>query len=101
MTAHFVLVPGFWLGGWAWDAVAADLRAAGARVSQVTLPGLAAAEDDRAAVGRVAQQDALRSAVQGAEAPVVLVAHSGAGSVATAVLSDAPQLVHRVVYVDS
>ena len=25
----FVLVPGIWLGGWAWDEVAAALRAAG------------------------------------------------------------------------
>ncbi|MGM9385312.1 hypothetical protein ACK389_12005 [Streptomyces antibioticus] len=26
---HFVVVPGAWLGAWAWDEVAAELRAAG------------------------------------------------------------------------
>ena len=42
----FVLVPGFWLGGWAWDGVTPHLEAAGASVRSVTLPGLedAAAE---------------------------------------------------------
>ncbi len=37
---RFVLVPGFWLGAWAWDPVAAPLRAAGAEVVALTLPGL-------------------------------------------------------------
>lgn len=36
-----MLVPGFWLGGWAWDDVAGPLRAAGHQVDAVTLPGLA------------------------------------------------------------
>ena len=27
--ATFVLVPGFWLGGWAWQQVARELRAGG------------------------------------------------------------------------
>jgi len=46
----FVLVPGFWLGGWAWDEVAQSLRDAGHRVWQVTLPGLARPEDERAGI---------------------------------------------------
>ena len=33
----FVLVPGMWLGGWAWDEVADRLRADGHVVRQVTL----------------------------------------------------------------
>jgi pimeloyl-ACP methyl ester carboxylesterase len=39
-TAPIVLVPGFWLGAWAWDEVAASLRADGHDVTAVTLPGL-------------------------------------------------------------
>ena len=35
--ATFVLVPGFWLGGWAWRAVAETLRAAGHRVYPMVL----------------------------------------------------------------
>ena len=29
MTAPIILVPGFWLGAWAWDEVAGLLRAEG------------------------------------------------------------------------
>jgi hypothetical protein len=36
----FVFVPGEWLGGWCWLYVAADLRAAGNTVVDVTLTGL-------------------------------------------------------------
>ncbi|MQS37750.1 alpha/beta fold hydrolase [Streptomyces katsurahamanus] len=37
---EFVLVPGGWLGGWAWREVAAELRAAGHGAHPVTLTGL-------------------------------------------------------------
>jgi hypothetical protein len=36
-----VLVPGFWLGAWAWAEVTSRLRAAGHDVYPVTLTGLA------------------------------------------------------------
>src|SRR6266540_990394 len=38
--ATFVLVPGAWLGGWAWQRVARPLRQAGHEVYPVTLTGL-------------------------------------------------------------
>ena len=34
-TTPIVLVPGFWLGAWAWDEVAAALRAAGIPADKV------------------------------------------------------------------
>jgi pimeloyl-ACP methyl ester carboxylesterase len=37
----YVLVPGAWQGGWAWQPVARRLRAAGHDAVTVTLPGLA------------------------------------------------------------
>ena len=48
LTGTIVLVPGFWLGGWAWAEVTPRLRAAGHDVYPVTLTGLAerAAEAD-------------------------------------------------------
>ena len=49
-VARFVLVPGFWLGGWAWDSVASSLRAAGHDVEAVTLPGLESLDADRSAI---------------------------------------------------
>src|SRR6266508_3202458 len=49
-TAPIVLVPGFWLGAWAWDEVAGALRADGHDVTALTLPGLESADADRSAI---------------------------------------------------
>ncbi len=99
-----VLVPGHWLGAWAWDGVAADLRGRGHHVTAVTLPGLAPDDPHRGSTTLARQADALRSAVDAAAAngsPVVLVAHSGAGYPTSALLDRDPTLVARIVYVDS
>ncbi|GAA3861248.1 alpha/beta hydrolase [Leifsonia kafniensis] len=99
-----VLVPGHWLGGWAWDAVAAELRDRGHYVIAMTLPGLDPDDPDRTSRGLVDQVDALRSAVRGAGAdgsPVVLVVHSGAGFPASVFLDEDPTAVSRIIYVDS
>ena len=45
-AAPILLVPGFWLGAWAWDEVVADLRADGQYVTALTLPGLESADTD-------------------------------------------------------
>ena len=44
-AAPIVLVPGFWLGAWAWDEVAETLRADGHEVTALTLPGLESVEE--------------------------------------------------------
>ncbi len=99
-----VLVPGHWLGAWAWDAVAADLRSRGHHVTALTLPGLDPDDPDRASATVAQQADALRSAVGMAAADgskVVLVVHSGAGYPTSLLLDRDPTAVARVVYVDS
>ncbi len=99
-----VLVPGHWLGAWAWDGVAADLRGRGHHVTAVTLPGLAPDDPHRGSTTLAQHADALRSAVDAAAAngsPVVLVAHSGAGYPTSVLLDRDPTLVARIVYVDS
>lgn len=99
-TTHpLVLLPGYWLGSWAWDAVADRLRVAGHAVSAVTFPGLESPFTPRAEVTFADHVAAALDALDGERA--VLVAHSGAGAVATAVLDRAPERVARVVYVDS
>ncbi len=100
-NTHFVLVPGFWLGGWAWDRVAPGLRAAGHQVTAVTLPGLGPTDADRAAVTLDDQVRAVLATVERAGSHVVLVAHSGAGKVVSGVLDRRPDAVGRMVYVDS
>ena len=100
-----VLVPGFWLGGWAWDAVAADLRDRGHHVIALTLPGLDPDDPQRATRTLAEQVEALRVAVHTAGADgsssVVLVVHSGAGFPASVLLDGDPAAVARIVYVDS
>jgi len=49
-SAPVVLVPGFWLGAWAWDEVAEALRSNGHDVTALTLPGLESADADRSSV---------------------------------------------------
>jgi pimeloyl-ACP methyl ester carboxylesterase len=99
-----VLVPGHWLGGWAWDAVAEDLRNRGHRVVAVTLPGLDPDDPQRASRSLADQVEVLHQAVHSAGADgssVVLVVHSGAGSPASLLLDQDPAAVVRIIYVDS
>lgn len=100
-TTTFVLVPGYWLGGWAFDQVSGPLVAAGHHVTALTLPGLESVGTDRSAVTLVDHVDAVAAAVDVAATGTVLVAHSGAGKVASAVLDRDPAAVRRVVYLDS
>lgn len=99
-----VLVPGYWLGGWAWDSVATDLRQRGHHVLAVTLPGLDPDDPDRTSRTLADQADFLRSAVGAAGvdgSAVVLVVHSGAGAPASVFLDQDPDAVARIIYVDS
>jgi pimeloyl-ACP methyl ester carboxylesterase len=100
-TAPIVLVPGFWLGAWAWDEVAAALRADGHDVTAVTLPGLESADADRSAITMSDHVDAICEAVSAAGSPLVLAVHSGAGASGYAASDRVPELIAAMVYVDS
>jgi pimeloyl-ACP methyl ester carboxylesterase len=99
----FVLVPGAWLGAWAWHEVAELLTKAGHDVHPVTLTGLAerAAEADPstnldthiADLTRLLDEDDMRN--------VVLVGHSYGGAPVTGAADRRPERVAAVVYVDS
>jgi pimeloyl-ACP methyl ester carboxylesterase len=100
-SAPIVLVPGFWLGAWAWDEVAAALRADGHDVTAVTLPGLESADAGRSAITMSDHVDAISEAVRAAEAPVVLAVHSGTGFPGYAASDRVPERIAAMVYVDS
>ncbi len=99
----FVVVPGYWLGGWAWHDVAAPLRAAGHNVYPVTLTGLG----ERVHLGgpqvnldtHVADVVNLLRFEELHE--VVLVGHSYAANVITPVADRVPERIVRLVYVDT
>ena len=100
-TPPIILVPGFWLGAWAWDEVADALRADGHDVSALTLPGLESAEVDRSSVTFADHVDAIVDAVEAAGAPVVLAVHSGTGFSGYAASDRVPERIAAMVYVDS
>ncbi len=111
----YVLVHGAWHRGRHWDALAAELRGRGHEVLAVDLLDLGAraatpsgfpdAPDwpDRpspvAGLTLDAVVDDLLAQVRDLPGPVVLVAHSMGGAVATRAAERAPHLLARVVYV--
>ncbi|HEX2428013.1 MAG TPA: alpha/beta fold hydrolase, partial [Gaiellaceae bacterium] len=70
MAAPIVLVPGFWLGAWAWDEVAAGLRERGHQVTALTLPGLDSVDTDRSSITATDHLEAITDAVRAAGRPV-------------------------------
>lgn len=101
--ATFVLVPGYWLGGWAWRDVTASLRAAGHTAYPVTLTGLG----ERAHlsspyvnldthildVTNVLHYEDLHD--------VVLVGHSYGANVIAGVADAVPECISKLIYVDT
>ena len=100
-TAPIILVPGFWLGAWAWDEVAASLRADGHDVTALTLPGLESSDADRSAITAEDHVEAIVDAREGQGQPVVLAVHSGAGFPGYAATDRVPELIAHMVYVDT
>ncbi len=100
-SAPVILVPGFWLGAWAWDEVAGILRADGHEVSAITLPGLESADADRSKVTFADHVDAICAAVEAAGRPVVLAVHSASGFSGYAASDRIPDRIAAMVYVDT
>jgi len=101
--ATYVLVPGAWLGGWAWQGVAERLRAKGHDVYPITLTGLG--ERVHLARPEVDLETHIADVVNTIEwndlDDVILAAHSYAGTVVTGVADRIPDRVDQLVYVDS
>lgn len=98
MTTQVVLVPGFWLGAWAWDDVTKLLLDRGFDVEALTLPGLDGGTTD---VGPVDHAEAIIAALDPDADRRVLVVHSGAAVPGTIVLDQRPGLVDHIVFVDT
>jgi len=99
----FVLVPGAWLGGWAWRKVTTLLEQKGHEVQAVTLTGTGerihlASKD----VGiETAVQDVLNIIKYNDLDDFVLVGHSFAGKVVAAVADRVPDKVKMILYLDA
>lgn len=101
--ATFVLVPGWWLGAWAWQDVARELAAHGHDPHPVTLTGVAerAAEAIPGVNVDTHIEDILTIIRDRNLRDVVLVAHSGGNMAVTGAADRLPGVVKRVVYVDT
>ena len=100
-SAPIILVPGFWLGAWAWDEVADLLRADGHDVTALTLPGLESADADRSSITLSDHANAIADAVTAAGRAVVLAVHSGTGFSGYVASDRVPDRIAEMVYVDS
>lgn len=100
-SAPIILVPGFWLGAWAWDEVADILRSDGHDVTALTLPGLESPEADRSGISQSDHVDAIIAAVRAADSPVVLAVHSASGFPGYAASDRIPTQIAAMVYVDT
>lgn len=97
-----ILIAGHWLGAWAWDDVLAQLKTDCSRAIAMTLPGLDGDDPERAAKTLEDQVAAILGVIaQHGNQPVCFVAHSGANAPVSLVIDRHPELVHRVVWVDS
>ncbi|KTR87357.1 alpha/beta fold hydrolase [Leucobacter chromiiresistens] len=110
MTTHLstppiLLIAGHWLGSWAWDAVLQQLSATGLRANALTLPGFDPHDPERRRATLADQAGAIRAHLAShAGAPprrAVIVAHSGANAPVTLFADRHPELVERIVWVDS
>jgi len=100
-----LLIAGHWLGAWAWDDVLAHLDSVGAHAVAMTPPGLDPDDPERAERTLEDQLtailDVLARSGASADEPAIVVAHSGANFPVTLLLDRHPELVRRVVWVDS
>lgn len=97
---RFALLHGGGQGSWVWDDVAALLKAAGAEVVALDVPGCGTKRDVET-IGYnvddvIAELDAEITAF--AQAPVVLVGHSQAGTLLPSLWRRSPDLFVRLIY---
>jgi len=100
-----VLIAGHWLGAWAWDEVLDHLKTDRSRAVALTLPGLDGDDPERATKNvddqAAAILDLFTRLEVSSDQPATLVAHSGANFPVSLVLDRHPELVGRMVWVDS
>jgi pimeloyl-ACP methyl ester carboxylesterase len=101
--AHFLLVHGAWHGAWCWQRVLPRLTQLGHRAHAVTLTGVG--ERKHLMSPNITLETHILDVIEALEAEelsnVVLVVHSYAGMLGTAVADRIPQRLGALIYVDA
>lgn len=101
--AHFLLVHGAWHGAWCWQRITEALIRSGHRAHAVTLTGLG--ERAHLMSPAITLETHISDVVNAMESEelrdVVLVVHSYAGMLGTAVADRLPHRIKHLVYVDA
>src|SRR5512133_3337950 len=98
-SRHYVLVHGAWSNQHAWDTVAAKLRAAGAKVDTIDLPGHGDDPTPLDQLSMAAYADRVTRAIDATGDKVILVGHSMAGMVISQAAENRPAKIRSLVYV--
>lgn len=96
-----ILVPGFWLQADSWNDTLPPIVDGGHQAVALTLPGLESADADRSGIGLAEHVAAVVAEIDRHDESVVLVGHSGGGTVVHAAVDQRPERVSRAIYVDS
>src|SRR5438034_990789 len=94
-----VLLHGAWQGSWAWDRLIPLLREAGLDVHALDLPGNGHDATDAADVSLELYVGAVMRRLGELDGTISIVAHSGAGILASQVAETCPERVDRLIYV--
>ena len=94
-----ILIPGLWLNGASWDAVVPWIERAGHRAWPLTLPGMESHAASRSGITLRDHVEAVVAAIDEADGPVLLVAHSAGSGIGHAALDARPERIARAVYV--
>lgn len=98
--SHFLLVHGAWMGAWCWDALIAELQSEGVEVSAVDLPGHGTHREE-SAPDLDAYVEAVATALEQIEGPVILVGHSFGGITISQVAERYPERIRGLVYLSA
>ncbi|HVJ42346.1 MAG TPA: alpha/beta fold hydrolase [Dongiaceae bacterium] len=98
-VATFILIPGGWQGGWAFEKVAPQLIARGHRVQALTLAGLG--EVPAPAANLAFHIDEAAQAIRECSGDLVLVGQSYGGMVITGAADVDPARIRALIYADA
>jgi pimeloyl-ACP methyl ester carboxylesterase len=94
----YVLIHGSWHGAWCWHKITPRLEAAGHRVIVPDMPGHGRDWRPPGTIGMADYVATITAALDAADEPVVLVAHSRGGIAITQAAEARPEKIRRLVY---